>query len=362
MEITLKEITIGELTNGYNDLGDRGVFSMENKLNIRPAYQREFVYGDNERNAVINTVTKGFPLNVMYWSDNENGTFEVLDGQQRTISVCQYVNGDFSFNGRYFHNLQEDEQEKILNYKLQIYICVGSPSEKLDWFRTINIQGKPLTEQELRNAVYTGAWLASAKEKFSKPNCPAQRISKDYVKGSPNRQELLEKALRWISNGDIESYMAKHQHDTDCDELWQYFVNVITWIEKTFTIKRAKLMQTTDWGKLYNEYKHAKTFDPEEVEKQIKKLLLDDDVTNKNGIYSYIITDNEKSLNIRTFTESQRIKLYEQQNGICPICGEHFEIEQMDADHITPWSKGGQTSLENGQMLCKHCNRTKSNK
>ena len=199
-------------------------------MDIRPPYQREFIYKDNQRDAVINTVTKNFPLNVMYWAVREDGTFEVIDGQQRTISICQYVNGGFAYQNRYFHNLKADEKEQILNYKLMVYVCSGSESEKLEWFRTINIAGEKLTDQELRNAVYTGSWVSDAKRYFSKSGCVAYNIGGDYLNGSPIRQEFLETAIEWISEGKIESYMATHQHDPNATALWMYFQSVITWV------------------------------------------------------------------------------------------------------------------------------------
>lgn len=354
------DISVRELTMGYKDLGDNGVISMNGNLNIRPSYQREFVYKDAQRDAVIETIFEDCSLGLFTFRDHENGRYDILDGQQRTISICQYVNGEFSYKGRYFHNLQDDEQEKILSYKLIINFVVGTDSEVLKWFRKINVAGEPLTEQELRNASYVGPWVESAKQYFSKRNCSAKRIAGDYMSGNPIRQDYLETALEWISDNNPEEYMSKHQHDIDAKELINYFNAVITWVEKTFIVKRPKLMKQP-WGFLYNKHKHD-NLDPIQIEQEIKSLVLDDEVTNKQGIYKYVLTRNEKYLNLRAFTESDKLKLYEQQNGICPICGEHFEIEQMDADHITPWSKGGQTSLENGQMLCKHCNRTKSNK
>ena len=203
----------------------------------------EFVYKDKQRDAVIETVRQGFPLNVMYWAKREDDTFEVIDGQQRTLSLCQYHNGDFAYMMRYFHNLQDDEQQQILDYELMVYVCEGSDSEKLKWFETINIAGEKLTQQELRNAVYHGSWLADAKRYFSKNGCAAYQIGQDYVSGSPIRQEFLEKALDWISQGQIEAYMAKHQHDPNALALWQYFQAALTWVEATFPVKRKKEMK-----------------------------------------------------------------------------------------------------------------------
>ena len=304
MKIELHEITVREVAEKYVDNAEEGVVGYNGKLNIRPKYQREFVYDDKKRNAVIDTIRKDFPLNVMYWVKNEDGTFEVLDGQQRTISFCQYVNSDFSIDNRAFHNLTNTEKEQILNYKLMIYFCEGNDKEKLDWFKIINIAGEKLYDQELRNAVYTGTWLTNAKSIFSKSNCAAYLLSKDYVNGSPIRQEILETALSWIANGEIEKYMSIHQHDPNANELWMYFRNVIEWVKLTFTTYRRE-MKGIEWGGLYDEFKD-KMFDTEKLEQEIQALMMDDDVTNKKGIYPYVLTRNEKYLNIRAFTENQK--------------------------------------------------------
>ena len=365
MKIELKKIKVRELTDGFEDNAEAGVVSYGGKLDIRPPYQREFIYKDEQRNAVIDTITKEFPLNVMYWAVKDDGNFEIIDGQQRTISICQYVNGDFSINGMAFHNLTNDKQEQILDYELMVYFCEGKDSEKLEWFKTINIAGEKLTDQELRNAVYSGSWVTDAKRYFSKTNCVAYKIGSDYLNGSPIRQDYLETAIKWISNGKIEDYMSEHQHDPNASALWIYFQSVISWIEATFPKKynknRKKFIKGIDWGTLYNQYKD-KVLDSDKLEEEIKKLILDDDVTNKKGIYPYVLTRNEKYLSIRAFTDAMKIKVYEKQEGICAKCGEHFELNQMEADHITPWHEGGKTIEENCQMLCKNCNRKKSGK
>jgi hypothetical protein len=360
MKIELNEITVREVAENYVDNAEEGVVGYNGKLNIRPKYQREFVYDDKKRAAVIDTITKDFPLNVMYWVKNEDGTFEVLDGQQRTISFCQYVISDFSVGNRAFHNLTNTEQEHILNYKLMVYFCEGNDKEKLDWFKIINIAGEKLTDQELRNAVYTGTWLTSAKSIFSKSNCAAYLLSKEYVNGSPIRQEILEKALSWISKGEIEKYMSIHQHAPNANELWMYYRNVIEWVKLTFTTYR-KEMKGIEWGSLYDKFKDE-IFDTEKLEQEIKALMMDDDVTAKKGIYSYVLTRNEKYLNIRGFSDSQKRAAYEKQKGICAKCGKHFKFSEMEADHITPWHLSGKTTPDNCQMLCKDDNRRKSGK
>jgi len=243
---------------------------------------------------------------------------------------------------------------------LTIYFCSGTDSEKLEWFKIINIAGERLTDQELRNAVYSGSWVSDAKRYFSKNGCPAYGIGSDYLNGSPIRQEYLETAIKWISNGKIENYMSKHQHDQNASALWRYFQDVITWVSTTFTEKR-KFMKGVDWGILYNSYKDE-SYNTKEIEKETAKLILDDDIKKKSGIYPYILTRNEKYLSIRAFSDAERQKVYEKQKGICKVCKEKFEIEEMEADHITPWHEGGKTIEKNCQMLCKECNRRKSGK
>lgn len=364
MNIELKEISVQELTQNYQDNEENGVIGYGGKLDIRPPYQREFIYKDKQRDAVIDTITKDFPLNVMYWAVREDGNFEVIDGQQRTISICQFVEGDFAFNNRYFHNLQKDEQEQILNYKLMVYFCSGADSEKLEWFKTINIAGERLTDQELRNAVYSGSWVSDAKRYFSKNSCAAYGLGGDYLNGSAIRQDYLETIIGWISgdssNDSINNYMAKNQHEVNANELWLYFQSVINWVRTVFPNYRS-IMKGVEWGFLYNTF-HGQKFDSIKLENQISELIQDEDVTNKKGIYEYLLTGKEKHLNIRSFTDNQKREAYERQKGICTICKEHFELSEMEADHITPWHEGGKTSSENCQMLCKEDNRRKSGK
>ncbi len=360
MKIDLHRIKVRDVVDGYVDNAEEGVVGYSGKLNIRPKYQREFVYDAKQRNAVIDTVRKNFPLNVMYWMVNQDGGYEVLDGQQRTISISQYVNNDFSVDGMMFHSLTEDEQNQILDYELMIYWCEGTDRERLDWFETINIAGEKLTDQELRNAVYTGPWLSDAKLKFSKSNCVASLLASDggqLMTGSPIRQELLEKAIDWISGGEIREYMARHQRDANADELWEYFQGVIEWVRATFVKYRSE-MKGVEWGVLYNQFKDAE-LDPVAIEAEVLELMKDEDVTKKSGIYTYVLTRQQKWLNIRGFSDKERREAYERQNGVCVKCGEHFDIAQMDADHITPWVEGGKTEAANCQMLCRECNRRK---
>ena len=361
MEIKLKEIPVSEVVKGYVNDDENGVIGYNGKLNIRPKFQREFVYDEKQRNEVIKSINNSFPLNVMYWICNEDGTYEVLDGQQRTISICEYVTGNYSINSRAFHNLTDTEKNHILNYKLLIYFCEGNDKEIQDWFKIINIAGEKLTDQELRNAIYTGKWLIEAKKHFSKTSCPAYQIGEKYMSGAPIRQDYLETVLKWISNKNnktIEDYMSEHQHDNDANELWMYYQSVLDWVKRLFPNYRRE-MKGIDWGILFNEYENQK-YNSEELEKLVKILMMDDDVTNKKGIYSYLITGKEKFLNIRNFSDSQKRESYERQDGICPNCGGFFEIQEMEPDHIIPWHDGGKTTAENCQMLCIDCNRRKS--
>jgi len=360
MKIALKEITISELTEGYQDNLENGVVGYGGKLDIRPPFQREFVYNDSQRQAVIDTVTQDFPLNVMYWAVRADGGFELIDGQQRTISICQYVKGDFAHNMRYFQNLQQDEQDQILGYKLMVYVCEGKDSEKLKWFETINIAGEKLSKQELRNAVYSGSWVTDAKRYFSKNGCAAYQIGQKYLKGSAIRQDYLETTIKWASSNNIEVYMSKRQNEENASELWQYFQRVIHWAQVIFPNYRRE-MKGIDWGFLYNEFKDAK-LNSQKLEEEISRLMQDDDVTKKPGIYAYVLTGREKHLSIRAFTDTQKRTAYERQKGICAITGEKLDISEMEADHITPWRLGGKTELSNLQMISKEANRRKGGK
>lgn len=366
MKIEERKIPVREIFNGYVDSAELGVKAYGGRLNVRPAYQREFVYNPQQRDAVINTVRHGFPLNVMYWVRNSDGGYEMLDGQQRTISICRYLNGEFSIDHQAIGNLTTEERETILGYELVIYICEGTEREKLDWFDVVNTAGEKLTAQERRNAIYAGPWLNEAKKYFSKTGCPAAQIADDYVKGSAIRQEILETALGWIADRDaveMEDYMSAHQHDGDCGDLWEYFEAVIGWVKTTFPVLRTKLMKGQPWGEYFNRYGKV-AIDPDAIETKISALLRDDedvgDITNQRGIYEYVLDGDERHLSIRKFSDKMARTAYERQKGVCPVCGKHFAIEEMQADHIVPWSKGGRTVAENCQMLCADCNRRKS--
>ena len=359
MKIELKEITVKELTSGFVDNAEAGVVGYGGKLDIRPPYQREFIYKDKQRDAVIDSVRKAFPLNVMYWAVRGDGYFEVIDGQQRTLSICQYVNGDFTIDGLAFHNLKSDQQEQILAYTLMVYFCSGTDSEKLDWFRTINIAGEEHTPQELRNAVYAGPWTADAKRYFSKTGCAAYEVASDHLRGNSIRQEYLETAIAWCSDGKIEDYMSQHQHDKNATPLWQYFQKVIGWVKATFP-KYRREMKGVDWGFLYNQFKDQEV-DTDKLEKQVAKLMMDDDVERKSGIYPYVLDGNERHLNVRAFSENMKREAYERQGGVCVKCeSKKWEFDEMEGDHIKPWHEGGKTNAVNCQMLCKDHNRKKS--
>lgn len=364
MKVELKKITIRDLVADYSNNLEAGVIGYSGNLDIRPPYQREFVYNGKQQESVIDTVKKGFPLNIMYWAVRDDKTYEVIDGQQRTLSICKYVEGDFSHDDKYFYNLWDEEQNEILDYELDVYLCEGTESAKLDWFQTINIAGEELTQQELRNAVYHGPWLADAKRYFSRHGCPAYQIGNQYLKGSAIRQDYLETVIKWISYGKIEDYMGQHQHDEDAKELWAYFVGVIEWIEKVFTNYR-KEMEGLPWGPMYANYKglvDEDDFNADDIEGRVVELMKDEDVTKKRGIYQYILDGKERYLSIRTFNNREKREAYESQAGVCPHCKEHFEIKEMQADHIVAWSKGGKTTPANLQMLCSECNNSKSDK
>ncbi len=365
MKTEFKEITIREVLKGYENKDEEGgVWGFDGKLSIRPEYQREFRYDDKKQKAVIDSIINGYPLSLMYWEKRADGTYGCMDGQQRTISIGEFRKGKFSMiigkNRQIFSTLTKEEQEEILDYKLMIYLCEGTEKEIKDWIKTINTSGEKMTEQEMRNVAYTGPWLSDAKRHFSKRNCPAQKMGSDYLSGSAIRQDYLETFIKWVSKEKIEEYMLKYRFKSDAKHLWNYFKKVIKWTKTTFPNYR-KVMKGIPWGILYNEFK-GKKIDSNELEIEVTKLMQDEDVDNKKGVYEYVLTRNEKHLNIRAFSDNEKMEAYERQKGICPVCNKHFEMDEMEADHIIAWSKGGQTTSENCQMLCKHDNRTKSGK
>ena len=327
MKINLQQIKVRDLVKGYINNDEEGVVGYGGRLNIRPSFQREFVYNEKQQKSVIDTIVKGYPLNTMYWVHNEDDTFELLDGQQRTLSICEFVEGNFSMEfskgvEQAFHNLTDDEQNAILDYELMIYICDGNERERLEWFRTINIAGEKLTDQELLNINYIGAWLSDAKRKFSKTNCVAFKLGHKFVKGLPIRQDYLETALSWISGGNITNYMSTHQHDINANELWLYFNSVITWIETTFALDTnpknyRKEMLGLNWGDLYNRFRNN-MYDAQVIEKRVNELMANEEVTEKKGVYEYILSgENEDmacKLSKRKFSDADKRTAYERQN------------------------------------------------
>lgn len=375
MKQKVTTIKVRDLVNGYSSSEENGVRGYDGKLDIRPPYQRELVYKDAQQKAVIETILEDCCLNLFQWSDNGDGTYELLDGQQRTLSICKYINGDFSYNGLGFINQPTDIKEKILDFEIIVNIVKGEQSERLKWFEKINVAGEPLSRQELRNATYVGKWLSDAKDYFSKNGCAAFNKASYLIekKLSPIRQEYLELAIKWIthskSDDAIRDYMAKHQFDENANELKEYFCKVIDWVEDTFDIRKPDAksyraeMRGLDWGTLYEKY-HNNTYNPQVLENKVAELMANEEVTNKKGIYEYVLSneseDVARALSNRTFSERDKRTKYEQQKGICPICGEWHDIKEMEGDHIIPWWKGGTTTFDNLQMLCKKCNGKKS--
>ena len=369
MTIEPHEIRVGDLVDGYTDISDDdpgAVAGYHGKLDIRPKFQRAFIYGDKEQCAVIETLMQGFPLNVMYWADIGGGRYEVIDGQQRIVSICKYHASKFSVGGgaspKLFYNLGKAEQNRFLDYKLSVYFCKGDEQQKLKWFETINIAGKVLEKQELLNATYSGPWLTHAKRYFSKPGDGADNMGGRYIKGATNRQFLLAAALDWISGGKAADYMSAHQKDATADELREHFELVIRWVKKTFP-DFCKEMCGLPWGRLYLEHKDD-DIDLAELAKRVQDLMEDGEIKRKPGIYEYVLTGEEKHLNLRAFTPAQKRVAYEKQGRKCAYhkkCGcENAPLEEMHADHEKPWSKGGKTEQSNCQVLCARCNREKS--
>lgn len=374
MKIEPIEVTIGELVKGYVNDDEQGVRGYGGLLDIRPPYQREFIYNDKEQQAVIRTVLNNYPLNVMYWVKHSEGAdcpYEVMDGQQRTLSICEYATNQFFYEFKKFQNLTPDVQKKFMDYPLTIYVCEGEPSEKLEWFKTINIAGKQLNEQEINNAIYAGPFVSDAKKHFSKTNCGAYRLAKDFVNGKLNRQDFLKKALQWMAEHEtreghgttIVKYMADHQKDPNANNLWTYFQNVINWATTNFDPKKfRKIMKGLDWAFLYDKYSKT-TLDTETMAKRISELMRDtNEIGKQEGIIPYVLTGDEHYLDLRAFPEDIKLAVWEKQGHKCAICSREFDYEFMEGDHITPWRDHGRTVIENCQMLCRECNRRKGAK
>ena len=373
LQVNQMKVSIKDLFAGYCDDGESGCSAYSGLLNVRPAYQREFVYSEEQSKLVIDSIINGLPINVFYWGKATLESYELIDGQQRTISICRFLHGDFSipFDGREnvtFINLPKEVQIKILKTDLDIFVCEGTETERLNWFRRINTAQETLTAQELRNAVYTGPWLSDAKKYFSKTRCAAERIGGEFLEGSSIRQDWLEEVISWIADKDnlsIEAYMQRHRFDTNANELKQYFEDVIKWVRTVFGQVMDKDMKRVHWGIIYNKYHDSQLMvSPEKVATRVRELRDDDEVTRNAGIYEFIASgeQNQKCLNLRKFPEKIARKIYSQQGGKCKYCGMAFPFEQMEADHVVPWSKGGRTMEGNCQMLCMACNRRKSNR
>lgn len=375
MDIKMEKIAIGDLVEGVNiDSGEEeGIFGWDGRLVIRPQYQRAFIYKPHQQIAVIESVRKGFPLNVMYWAGREesgDGEYEVLDGQQRTISICRFVAGKFfvkDFDGRKksFGNLDEEHQKQILNYKIEVYFCHGTRSEKYEWFKIVNVGNMRLTEQELRNACYYGPWLEDAKRYFSKLNGDAHTLGSDYLKGPADRQKYLESAIRWqCGDEDIEEFMDRHQQKKDARELRQHFETVAAWVKKTFP-KKYSFMEEVNWGKLYAEYGND-DLDVEDIAEKVQKYSMNPEIKAKRGIYGYVLggcrKEDENLLDLRAFPTAEKLAAYEQQGRICNHCKRPFKLKEMDGDHVLPWHEGGRTEFDNLQMLCRDCNQKKAGK
>ena len=365
-------VTVGSIVNGYhNDVLTGRVTGFGGLLDIRPPYQREFIYKPKLRNAVVDTVSNGYPLNAMYWAKRSDGVYEVIDGQQRTISICEYCQDKFSvgnlFNRaskRSFNSLLPDEQKRIEDYPLLVYQVLGTDSDRLRWFETINIAGVPLSKQEIRNAVYYGTWLEHAKKIFSRKGCAAYDIGAPYVSGTVARQEFLECAIKWINEGDIVGYMDRSDNDPDApdgDKLWEHFENVISWVESIFINYRPAL-KGLDWGKYYKGFKDV-DLDPVEIEEKVSRLiqnLVELKGYSIAGIYQYVLTGEARHLHKRLFSSDVKQAVYDIQGGVCPETGKKMKIEEMEADHIIPWVEGGPTTLENCQMICKSAHKEKT--
>jgi len=387
MITTLKtNLKVRDINEGfvYNEYEGKGLFGWSGKLTIQPEYQRNYIYADGKKDvAVVDSLLKGYPLGLLYFVKVAENKYEILDGQQRVTSFGRFITGKFAIkdqNGmeQYFDGLARDLQEKILDSQLTIYICEGEESEIKEWFKTINIVGVPLNNQELLNAIYSGTFVTMAREEFSNSqNSNVQKWSA-YIRGDVNRQDYLMAALKWVSKDNIDNYMSQHRYDNNINELKKYFNAVIDWISSVFIDIKSE-MRGLDWGYLYEQY-HTKSYDPNEVSMKLSKLYADPQVLEKKGIFEYILSDcsDTKLLNVRVFDEATKKTVYEQQTLIakskgisnCPLCAlghdsnkeKIWDLKDMDADHVAAWSKGGSTDIRNCQMLCQTHNRAKGNK
>jgi len=381
------DLTVADICNGfvYNQLEGKGLFGLAGKLTIQPEYQRNYIYaegGGKREQAVIQSLLKGYPLGLIYFNKVGPEKFEVLDGQQRITSIGRFVTDKFAImengNPRMFSSLPKDQQKRINESPLLIYECEGTETEIKQWFETINIAGVPLNEQELLNAIYSGPFVTKAKEEFSNSqNANIQKWSA-YIRGSANRQEYLAAALDWVSKGDIGGYMSAHRNDKNINELKSYFNTVIDWVSTVFAEVRTE-MRGLEWGRLYETY-HDRSYNPAKVEAEVERLMADDDVTSRKGIFEYVLggSTDKKLLAVRVFDEKTKKVAYTKQTQAakaknksnCPLCavGDNanknriYNYDEMDADHVAAWSKGGDNSAKNCEMLCVTHNRAKGNR
>lgn len=385
MKTTLRtDITVADICAGfvYNQLEGKGLFGLGGKLTIQPEYQRNYIYEGKREADVIQSLLKGYPLGLIYFNKVGEDEFEVLDGQQRITSIGRFIANKFAImdncNPKIFDSLPSDQQARIRDSKLLIYECEGTETEIKEWFKTINIAGVSLNDQELLNAVYSGPFVTLAKAEFSNSgNANIQKWSA-YIKGSANRQAFLERALEWVSKGDIGGYMSAHRNDKTINELKTYFNSVIDWVSSVF-VEVEKEMQGLEWGRLYEEY-HSKSYDPAKVSTEVQRLYADPYVKNHRGVFEYVLggLQDTKLLDVRVFDEATKKYVYAQQTKTaeakgtsnCPLCAlghdankdKLWPLKDMDADHVTAWSKGGATDTSNCRMLCKTHNRAKGNK
>ena len=380
------DITVEDICKGfhYNELEGKGLYGLSGKLTIQPEYQRNYIYADGKKDvAVIDSVLKGYPIGLIYFNKVGGDKFEVLDGQQRITSLGRFVEGvlsiiDESGIPQDINSIATDKREKILKTKLLIYICEGTESEIKEWFRTINIAGVPLKPQELLNAVFSGPFVTKAKEEFSNSQNAHIQMWSHFINGTANRQDFLERALDWVSKGNISDYMKQHRRDDNITELKTYFNAVLGWVNSVFPTPYDK-MKGLEWGRLYETY-HKQPYDPQKVDERVAELLDDPQVENNSGVFEYVLGGEQdtKLLNVRVFDEKIKRQVYKLQTddaemkGIsnCPYCAIGHEatktriwkLSEMDADHVSAWSKGGATTIENCQMLCKTHNRAKGNR
>ncbi|GHT82512.1 hypothetical protein FACS1894125_5130 [Actinomycetota bacterium] len=376
MKTTLKTYKVSDIVDGfvYNELEGKGLFGLSGKLTIQPEYQRNYIYADGKKDvAVIDSLLKGYPLGLIYFNDVDEDNFEILDGQQRVTSIGRFTTGKFAINhnGReqLFSSLPSDLQKLIMDSELLIYHCSGTESEIKEWFKTINIAGVPLNEQELLNAIYSGPFVTLAKAEFSNSqNANIQKWSA-YISGSADRQNILTVALDWVSQGEVDGYMSSHRFDDNINELKTYFNTVIDWVSNVFTDVENE-MRGLEWGRLYEVY-HSQAYNSTEVSDKVQKLYTDPYIKNRKGVFEYILggSNDTRLLEVRVFDDATKQAVFKQQGGICPLCeldkrsrGKVYKLSEMDADHVTAWSKGGATDISNCQMLCKSHNRAKGNK